>query len=112
MYENGTGVTKDAAEAARWYQKAADAGYALGMVNLGLLYENGLGVTKDAAEAKRWYRKAADAGRHSAWSISAACTRTALGTLRRPRAGIGKPPTPGRFSACAITAACTRTAFG
>jgi TPR repeat protein len=59
LYENGLGVTKDAAEAARWYQKAADAGDALGMVNLGSMYENGTGVTKDAAEAARWYRKAA-----------------------------------------------------
>jgi hypothetical protein len=27
LYENGEGVPKDAAEAARWYQKAADAGF-------------------------------------------------------------------------------------
>ena len=38
MYENGTGVAKDAAEAVRWYRKAADAGDAPGMSNLGLMY--------------------------------------------------------------------------
>jgi TPR repeat protein len=65
MYENGTGVSKDAAEAARWYRKAVDAGDARGMTYLGLLYENGTGVSKDAAEAARWFRKAVDAGNAS-----------------------------------------------
>jgi uncharacterized protein len=50
------------AEALALYRKAADAGNAVGMNNLGSLYEKGLGVTKDAAEAARWYQKAADAG--------------------------------------------------
>jgi TPR repeat protein len=62
MYEEGTGVPKDAAEAVRWYRKAADTGDARGMVNLGSMYELGTGVSKDAEEAARWYRKAADLG--------------------------------------------------
>ncbi|MDX2145962.1 MAG: caspase family protein, partial [Planctomycetota bacterium] len=53
---------KDYAEAMKWYRKAADAGEALAMNNIGLLYHNGKGVTQDYAEAMRWYRKAADAG--------------------------------------------------
>jgi TPR repeat protein len=62
MYEDGAGVSKDLAEAARWYRKAADAGDARGMNNLGGMYEYGAGVSKNVAEAVRWYRKAADLG--------------------------------------------------
>ena len=61
-YENGSGVTKDQAEAVKWYRKAAEAGDALGMTNLGFCYANGSGVTKDETEAVKWYRKAAEAG--------------------------------------------------
>ena len=62
MYENGRGVIKDYAEAARWYRKAAERGNADGQSGLGWLYENGRGVPNDYAEAVRWYRKAADQG--------------------------------------------------
>ena len=62
MYDNGRGVAKDDAEAARWYRKAADQGNAGAQINLGLMYEHGRGVAKDDAEAVRWYRKAADQG--------------------------------------------------
>ena len=50
------------ADSARWYRKAADAGNAQGMNNLGAMYTTGTGVAKDAAVAVRWYRKTADAG--------------------------------------------------
>jgi TPR repeat protein len=50
------------AEAARWYHKAADQGYALAQFNLARLYHAGAGVPQDDAEAKRWLRKAADQG--------------------------------------------------
>ncbi len=62
MYENGTGVPKDEAEAVRWYRRAADQGNALAQRNLGWMYERGRGVPKDEAEAVRWYRMAADQG--------------------------------------------------
>jgi TPR repeat protein/serine/threonine protein kinase len=51
----------DTAEAVRWYRKAADAGSALAMSNLGVMYNSGNGVQQDQAEAFRWFRKAADA---------------------------------------------------
>jgi hypothetical protein len=43
-------------------RKAADAGDANAMNNIGFRYEQGYGVTKDYQEAMKWFRKAADAG--------------------------------------------------
>jgi TPR repeat protein len=59
-YRFGRGVAKDEAEAARWYQKAADQNYAPAAYALGFLYESGQGVAQDDAAAVRWYLKAAD----------------------------------------------------
>jgi tetratricopeptide (TPR) repeat protein len=53
---------KDFAEARRLYQKAADAGYAMAMNNIGALYEGGSGVPQNYDEAARWYAKAVAAG--------------------------------------------------
>ena len=62
IYDQGHGVTKDSAEAVRWFRKAADQGHARGQFILGGMYGNGTGVSKDLAEAAKWYRKAADQG--------------------------------------------------
>jgi Caspase domain/Sel1 repeat len=53
---------KDYAEARRLFEKAAAAGYAMAMNNIGGLYEGGDGVPINYAEAMRWYSKAAAAG--------------------------------------------------
>jgi hypothetical protein len=53
---------KDYAEARRLYLKAADAGYAMAMNNIGALYEGGSGVPRNYDEAARWYAKAVAAG--------------------------------------------------
>ena len=53
---------KDHAEARRLYEKAAGAGYAMAMNNIGGLYEGGQGVPVNDAEAARWYAKAVAAG--------------------------------------------------
>jgi len=37
MYADGNGVTKDSAEAVKWYQKAADRGFAPAEYDLGLI---------------------------------------------------------------------------
>ena len=58
--------TQKYAEAMQWYRKAADAGDATAMDNLGSMYENGKGTAQDYAEAMQWYRKAADAGNATA----------------------------------------------
>jgi TPR repeat protein len=66
MYENGSGVRQDYAEAARWYRKAAERGDARAQYNLGIFHQNGWGVPQDHAEAVKWYRKAAMQGAASA----------------------------------------------
>lgn len=50
---NGTGITKDVTEANRWYRKAAEAGNADAMHNLGRAYHEGFGISRDQREAAR-----------------------------------------------------------
>lgn len=52
----------DYAEAAKWFQKAADQGIAEAQFNLGAMCYNGFGVPQDYAEAMKWFQKAADQG--------------------------------------------------
>jgi hypothetical protein len=59
IYEKGLGIAPDYAQAAIWYQKAADQGYARGLSNLAYLVEQGLGVPKDPLKALNLYRKSA-----------------------------------------------------
>jgi TPR repeat protein len=66
IYENGSGVRQDYAEAARWYRKAAERGDVRAQYNLGILNQNGWGVPQDYKEALKWYRKAAMQGAVSA----------------------------------------------
>ena len=42
-YSFAVGVGKDLDEGVRWYRKAADAGHATAMFNLGVAYDNGEG---------------------------------------------------------------------
>ena len=56
MYEHGTGVAQDYAEAVKWCRLAADQGNAIGQANLGLMYQHGTGVAQDYAEAMRLQR--------------------------------------------------------
>ena len=56
IYEKGLGRAPDYAEAAKWYQKAADQKFARGQLNLAYLYEQGLGVPKDPLKALNLYR--------------------------------------------------------
>ncbi len=60
----GSGYWRYMAEAllVTLYQKAADAGIAMAMNNLGWLYHNGWGVAQDYGKARERYQKAADAG--------------------------------------------------
>lgn len=56
------GLSKNDAEAVKWFQKAADQGDDGSQAELGRHYQYGLGVEKDLAEAMKWYRKAAEQG--------------------------------------------------
>jgi TPR repeat protein len=49
-------------ESRYWFHKAADGGYAGGMVALGFVYRDGKGVPVDSIKAAEWFSKALDAG--------------------------------------------------
>lgn len=66
-YHNGwSGVKQDYQQAAYWYRKSADQGFADAQVNLGYLYNYGLGVAQSNQQAVYWYRRAADQGNEMA----------------------------------------------
>ena len=62
MYDRGTGVPENDAEALKWYRLAADQNYSSAELNLGLLHYEGRGVPRNLDEAVKWYRRAADKG--------------------------------------------------
>ncbi|MGD8999155.1 MAG: SPOR domain-containing protein [Granulosicoccaceae bacterium] len=68
LYAYGEGIKRNDAEAAKWFERAAQAGSAQAQYNLGILYENGWGVEKDPAQARLWYQQAANQGRKDAAS--------------------------------------------
>ena len=59
MYFSGKGVLQDYAEAAKWFRKAAEQGFAAAQNNPGMMYKEGRGVRQDYAEVVKWLRKAA-----------------------------------------------------
>ncbi|MFT4279317.1 MAG: hypothetical protein QM576_23465 [Rhodopseudomonas sp.] len=61
-YAEGKGVPVNYDEAAKWYQRAADAGVTPAIFRIGTLYEKGLGVKKDLDMARKLYSTAADRG--------------------------------------------------
>ena len=61
-YFTGYGVTENAAEAVKWFRKAAEQGDATAQYNLGCCYANGEGVAKDPAEAVKWFLMGAEQG--------------------------------------------------
>jgi localization factor PodJL len=61
-YAEGKGVASNFDEAAKWYDRAAQAGVVPAIFRLGTLYEKGLSVKKDADVARRYYIQAAERG--------------------------------------------------
>lgn len=59
MFREGLGVSKNAALAAHWYQRAAEQGLPSAQVDLGHLYRKGVGVPQSYVDAAKWYRRAA-----------------------------------------------------
>lgn len=66
VYTEGRGIKADLAQAAKWYQRAADAGVTPAEYRLASLYEKGTGVGRDLAKARALYQQAADKGNASA----------------------------------------------
>ena len=63
IYENGYGVTSDAAKSIGWYKKAANAGSNWGRYDLALAYAAGTGgVQQDDSKALALFTQAADGG--------------------------------------------------
>ena len=56
------GVEKNAAEAVKWFRRAAEQGMAEAQFNLALILADGDGVPKDAVQAAHWCRLAAEQG--------------------------------------------------
>jgi localization factor PodJL len=61
-FAEGKGVATNYDEAAKWYDRAAQAGVVPAIFRLGTLYEKGLSVTKDVDIARRYYLQAAERG--------------------------------------------------
>jgi S1-C subfamily serine protease len=78
-YRTGYNIPKDVAEAIKWYRKAADAGDASAMYDLGLIFEKGDGVPQNYTHAYAWYCLCAAKG----WA-SAATARDLLANLMTP----------------------------
>lgn len=58
-YYLGRGIAQDYAQAAVWWQKAAEQGFADAQNNLGVLYNSGKGVPQSYSEAYFWQNLAA-----------------------------------------------------
>jgi localization factor PodJL len=61
-YAEGKGIAANFDEAAKWYDRAAQAGVVPAIFRLGTLYEKGLSVKKDVDLARRYYMQAAERG--------------------------------------------------
>jgi localization factor PodJL len=61
-YAEGKGVPQNLDEAAKWMDRAAQAGIIPATFRLGTFYEKGLGVKKDTDLARRYYTQAAERG--------------------------------------------------
>ena len=59
LYDEGKGIPKDYAEAAKWYGRAANQGNKAARHNLGLMGDQDQ-VSKDRAEMEKWHRSAVD----------------------------------------------------
>jgi len=62
QYARALAKSKEFAEAAEWYHKAASQGYVQAQYALGDIYEFGEGVEVNYVLAQSWYKKAADQG--------------------------------------------------
>jgi hypothetical protein len=61
-YESGRGVSKDVAEAIKWFRKAAEQGFDEAQYALGCCYNGDDGYPKDSVEAVKWWGKAGTQG--------------------------------------------------
>jgi TPR repeat protein len=65
-YLAGRGVARDEAEAAYWYEKAANSGDPAAQQQIGYFYQIGFGVKRDPLRAVQWFERAVAGGLVSA----------------------------------------------
>lgn len=82
QFAEGDGVTQDYTAAARFYRKAAEAGYAPAQYVLAELHEKSLGGERDLKQAAGWYRKAAGQGNAQAQNKLGVLYATGRGVVR------------------------------
>ncbi|VTT99785.1 sel1 domain-containing protein : Sel1 domain protein repeat-containing protein OS=Chlorobium phaeobacteroides (strain BS1) GN=Cphamn1_1504 PE=4 SV=1: Sel1: Sel1: Sel1: Sel1: Peptidase_C39_2 [Gemmataceae bacterium] len=68
-YRDGTGATRDYAEAMRWAHPLADRGDAAARDFVGWMYFEGLGVKRSPEVAAGYFRAAADKSAAAAWNL-------------------------------------------
>lgn len=61
-FAEGKGIAVNLDEAAKWYDRAAQAGVVPAIFRLGTFYEKGMSVKKDVEIARRYYLQAAERG--------------------------------------------------
>lgn len=83
-YLKGEGMPQSAANAAYWYEKAAQSGNPEAQNLMGYMYQSGYGVQENATKAVRWYELAASAGNSDAM--------VNLGVLHMVGSGVSKDP--------------------
>lgn len=62
LYSRGEGVSQDDEQAAYWWRKSAEHGFARAQNELGVALTDGWGVEPDQRQAVEWYRRAAEQG--------------------------------------------------
>jgi TPR repeat protein len=76
------GPSQDLAQAAQWYQKAADQNHPLAQFNLSVMFAAGQGVQQNDSTALMWARKAAEGGDAGGqFKLGSACHRTSMSPI-------------------------------
>ncbi len=78
MYQKGSGVGQDFAQAARWYTQSAEQGDPRAQFYLGVLYLKGEGVSKDDVIAYKWTNIASALAPHGKIRVLSAKARNFL----------------------------------
>lgn len=89
FYAEGVGVQKNFSKARECYEKAADAGMAEGVYNVGICWEVGMGSAADSARAAEYFRRAADMQLPQALFKMSVILDSGTGVERDEQASIG-----------------------
>lgn len=81
-YFSGQGVSRDLAEATKWFRTAAEKGFAPSQYMLGVTFMVSEDTPKDYAEATKWFRLAAEQGFTDAQCMLSAAYATGRGAQK------------------------------